>query len=224
MTTPKAVYLESVDIFHDLSSAELEHLGQQTALLRYGRGHLFYVPNDPGEALFILKEGRVQLYRMSPDGRKLIVAVLGQGALFGHMALIGQRLHNTFAEALDDCFVCVWSRQQFQEILLARPDIALRFLEVVGERLFNAEQRLEELAFKRVSARMAGLLLRLNNGHGNTGLIEGYTHQYLADMLGTYRETVTQTLNDFRAKGLIRIGRKSISILDSAGLQTLAEQ
>lgn len=223
MTSVKTAHLERVDLFQDLSLAELADISEQTALVHYSRDHLFYAPNDPGEALYILKEGRVQLYRMSPDGRKLIVALLEAGAVFGHMALIGQRMHNTFAQAVDDCVVSVWSRQRFQDMLLAKPQVTLRFLEAVGERLFNAEQRLEELAFKRVSARMAALLLRLNDGQGGTGTLNGYTHQYLADMMGTYRETVTQTLNDFKSRGLIRIRRKSIEILDPDGLRLIAE-
>ncbi|MBZ0302257.1 MAG: Crp/Fnr family transcriptional regulator [Anaerolineae bacterium] len=216
-------YLESVDVFRDLSAGEVESIGHKTTLMTYQAGHLFYMPDDPGEALFILKQGRVQLYRMSADGRKFVLAVLHPGAVFGHMALVGQRLHNTFAEALDDCVICVWSREEVRHLLMEKPQVALRFLEVMSERLFLAEERLEEIAFKRIPARVASLLIHLDDEHGGSGRLTGYTHQYLADMLGTYRETVTQTLNEFKSEQLIRIGRKSIEILDVPGLQIVAE-
>jgi CRP/FNR family transcriptional regulator, cyclic AMP receptor protein len=219
----KVDYLESVDVFQDLSASEVETLGQKTTLMCYQAGHLFYMPDDPGEALFILKRGRVQLYRMSADGRKFVLAVLHPGAIFGHMALVGQRLHRTFAEALDECVICVWSREEVEQLLLEKPQVALRFLEVVSQRLFLAEERLEEIAFKRIPARVASLLIHLDDEHGGTGRLKGYTHQYLADMLGTHRETVTQTLNEFKQGKLIRIGRKSIEILDAPGLQVVAE-
>ena len=219
----KLDYLESVDLFQDLSATEVESLGHKTTLKAYEAGHLFYMPDDPGEALFILKKGRVQLYRMSPDGRKFVLGTLHEGAVFGHMALVGQRLHNTFAEAMEDCVICVWSRDEVEQTLLMKPHLALRFLEVVSERLFRAEERLEEMTFKRIPARIASLLIQLNDEQGGTGVLSGYTHQYLADVLGTYRETVTQILNEFKNDELIRIGRKSIEILDAPGLKLVAD-
>jgi CRP-like cAMP-binding protein len=219
----KRHYLESVEVFKDLTPSEMEAVSQQTTLMHYSAGYLFYAPDDAGEALFILKQGRVQLYRMSPDGRKFIVATLAAGTIFGHMVLTGQRLHNTFAEAIDDCVICVWNREQVEQLLLEKPRVALRFLETMGQRLFLAEERLEEITFKRIPARMASLLLKLEREQGGRGVLLGYTHQYLADLLGTYRETVTQTLSEFRSQGLIKNGRKAIYLLDTNGLQSIAD-
>jgi CRP-like cAMP-binding protein len=218
----KVEFLETIDIFQDLSPLDIKDIGKQTTMASYKAGHLFYMPSDPGEVLFILKQGHVQLYRISPDGRKLIVAVLQPGAIFGHMALVGQHLHSTFAEALDDCLICVMDRPEVERLLVEKPQVAVRFLESIGQRLFDAELRLEEAVFKRIPARLAGLLLRLDVEGGKSGMLKGYTHQYLADMLGTYRETATQTLNDFQSRNLVRIGRKSIEILDQSGLEHVA--
>lgn len=219
----KSQYLSNVDILRDLSHEELEAIGLQTRLVEHQAGHLFYMPQDPGEVLFILKAGRVQLYRISPDGRKLIIAVLLPGAIFGQMALVGQGLHNTYAEALDDCTICVWSRENVELALRQNPRVALRFLDAVGQRLTEAENRLAEVTFKRLPARLASLLLRLIDTEGQECELRGYTHQHLADILGTYRETVTQILNEFREHGLIDTGRKCIVIQDAVGLQALVE-
>jgi CRP-like cAMP-binding protein len=221
--TIKASYLESVDLFRDLSSHEVESIGLQTRLMSYHAGHLFYVPDDRSEALYILKKGRVELYRMSPDGRRVVVAILQPGTIFGQMTLVGQRLHHTYAEALDDCVICVWSRADVERLILEKPRVALRFLESMGRRLIQTEERLEEATFKRIPARVASLLIELNSEQGEAGIIKGYTHQNLADMLGTYRETVTQTLNDFKSDELIHIGRKSIEILNIGGLRTITD-
>jgi CRP-like cAMP-binding protein len=217
----KVEFLETIDIFQDLSPLEIEGIGQQTTMVAYRARHLFYMPSDPGEVLFILKQGRVQLYRISPDGRKLIVAILHPGAIFGHMALVGQHMYSTFAEALDDCLICVMNRIEIEHLLVEKPQVALRFLEVIGDRLFEAERRLEDSVFKRIPARLAGLLLHLSSESEGV-VLKGYTHQYLADMLGTYRETTTQTLNEFQSRNLIRIGRKSIEILNRNGLEKVA--
>jgi len=162
------------------------------------------------------------LYRISPEGKKLVIATLGSGAVFGEMALLGQQMHNTFAEALEDCQIVVMSRTDLERLILAKPIVGLRMLEITGRRLSEAEERLDDMAFKGIPARLASLLLRLAADRG-VDVITGLTHQDLAETIGTYRETATQVLNDMKAEGLIQIGRKRIDILDPARLQALAE-
>jgi CRP/FNR family transcriptional regulator, cyclic AMP receptor protein len=219
----KSTYLKRTNVLQDLSPQEIDDVGHSTRLVNYSAGHLFYMPDDPGEVMFIVKKGRVQLYRISPDGRKLVVAIMQPGAIFGHMALIGQGLHQTYAQALDDCTVCVWNRTSVEAILLEKPQVALRFLKAVGERLAQAEERLIDVTFKRIPSRLAGLLLQINAEHGHMNELKGFTHQYLADMLGTYRETVSQILNDFKAQQLIEISRKRILLLNRATLLEISE-
>lgn len=222
MNPKKTDYLNQVNALQDLSDDEIEAVSNQTHLVEYKREHIFYMPDDPGEVLFILKKGRVQLYRISPDGRKLVFVILHPGAIFGHMALVGQHLHHTYAQAVDDCVICVWNRQQVEQTFIEKPQIAFRFLEAVGDRLTQVEERLAEVTFEPISMRLASLLLRLDRDGEGTGKLNGYTHQYLADMLGTYRETTTQILNQFKSQALIKTGRKTIEILDADGLKKIA--
>ncbi len=186
------------------------------------RGRVFYRPEEAGEVLFILKEGRVQLYRISPEGKKLVIATLGPHTLFGEMALLGTRMHNTFAEAIEDCLILVMSRTDLERLILNRPQVALRILDITGKRLREAEERLENMAFKGIPARLASLLLRVAEEQ-QSETITGLTHQDLAESVGTYRETTTQVLNDLKGQGLIEIGRKRITILDRERLAVVAE-
>ena len=222
MDQKKTDYLNQVDALQDLSDVEIEQVSDQTYLVDHRSGHIFYMPDDPGDVLFILKKGRIQLYRMSPDGRKLIFAILQPGAIFGDMALVGQHLHQTYAQAIDDCTICVWNRKQVEEMFIDKPQIAFRFLEAVGNRLTQVEERLADVTFQPIATRLATLLLHLDREGDSTGKLSGYTHQYLADMLGTYRETTTQILNQFKAQSLIQTGRKTIDILDKGGLERIA--
>ena len=98
-----------------------------------------------------------------------------------------------------------------------------RFVEALGQRLTEVEAHLEDRAFKSLPARLASLLLELAAKAGSSKPVDGYTHQDLAEMLGTYRETITQTLNEFRQEGLVEIGRKHILILDQVALEAIAE-
>ena len=218
----KLRYLSELAVFQDLSPREMEDLNRVTTMSTVPKGRVFYRPEEPGEVLFILKEGRVQLYRISPEGKKLVITTLGPHTLFGEMALLGAKMHNTFAEAIEDCLICVMSRNDLERLILNKPQVALRILEVTGRRLRDAEERLENMAFKGIPARLASPLLRLADEQGSM-TISGMTHQDLAESVGTYRETATQVLNDLKADGLIEIGRKRIIILNAEGLAAIAE-
>ncbi len=218
----KVGYLRMVDIFRDLSEHEIEEIDRATTVTSSRRGKILYMPEDTSEVLFLLKQGEVQLYRISPDGKKLVIATLEPGAIFGEMALIGQGMHNTFAEATEDSVICVMSRDDVERLLMTKPRVALRIFEVLGERLKEAESRQEEIAFKGIPARLASLLLQLSERE-DSNVITGLTHQDLGEQVGTYRETTTQTLNTFKSEGLIDIGRKRITILDREGLARIAE-
>ncbi len=216
----KMRFLSELAIFQDLAPREMEELNRIITVSTVSKGRVFYRPEEPGEVLFILKEGRVQLYRISPEGKKLVITTLGPHTLFGEMALLGTKMHNTFAEAVEDCLICVMSRTDLERLILNKPQVALRILEATGKRLREAEERLENMAFKGIPARLASLLLRLADEQGSD-VINGLTHQDLAESVGTYRETATQVLNDLKTTGYITIGRKKITIVDRAGLEAV---
>lgn len=223
MQQTKLTYLSNIDIFRDLSASELAEMDRQITMSSCESGKIFYMPEDSGEVLFLLKKGRVQLYRISPNGKKLVVSTLGPGAIFGEMSLVGQGMHNTFAESVDECLLCVMSRADVERLMKEKPQVAFRFVESLGDRVTHLESRLEEIAFKSIPARLASLLLRLSDEQGSGDEVNGYTHQDLGEMLGTYRETITQTLNDFKAQGLIEISRKHIQLIERDNLEFLAE-
>jgi CRP-like cAMP-binding protein len=216
----KIGYLSAMDLFRDLTPAEMEEIDRATVMQTCRAGRVFYTPGETGEVLFILKQGRVQLYRMSPEGRKLVIARLEPVCFFGEMSCVGQGMYNTFAEATEDSLICTMSRHDVERLLLAKPKVAVRILEAIGQRLVSAEQQLEEMAFKGLIPRVAALLLRAAEGDD----VKGLSHQDLADQLGVYRETVTNALNELKTAGIIDIGRKRISIVDRIRLERAASE
>ena len=218
----KVNFLSSTDIFRDLSSADLEELDRVTAMSTCRRGKVFYTPGETGEVLFILKRGRVNLHRINPDGKKLVTATIGAGTVFGEMSLVGQGMYDTFAEAAEDCTLCVMSRADVEHLLLSKPRVGLRFMELMANRLRDVETRMENVAFKSVPSRLATSLLQL--AEGGNGEISGVSHQDLADMVGTYRETVTRILNEFRGDGYINLGRLNVKLLKPEELHDIAER
>jgi CRP-like cAMP-binding protein len=213
--------MSAADVFHDLSEEDVAEINRFITVKEVEKGRIIYMPEDTGDVLFILRSGRVQLYRLSSDGRKLVLSILGPGAIFGEMSMVEQGEHQTFAEAVEDSRVCMLGRQDIERLILDHPQIALRLVNVIGQRLAETESRLKDIAFKSVPARVASLLLQLA-GEGRLE-INGFTHQEISEIVGTYRETTTQTLNEFRNQGLISIGRKHIQILDTEQLSKIAQ-
>lgn len=215
----KPGFLREVRVFAPLSEEEHRWLNTNTTMVTYERGRLFYRPNERGEVLFILKRGRVNFFRLSGDGRKLTVTTLRAGTIFGEMALMGQAMYGCFAEAAEDCLLCVLSRSDMQTIIRRNPEVALRLLDELGTRLQEREAALEALAFRSVPSRLASLLLVEADAFG---LISGQTHQDLANSLGTHRETVSETLGKFRVRRLVVTEPKRIKLLDLEGLEAIA--
>jgi CRP/FNR family cyclic AMP-dependent transcriptional regulator len=216
----KLGYLRHVDILAPLSPDEHQWVADNTTMVTCPRGRIFYTPDDAGEVIFLLKQGRVSLYRLTPEGRKLTIATLNAGACFGEMGLLGQGMYGCHAEADTDCLLCVMSRSDLQTLMRRNPEVAIRLLDVLGNRLLEREQEMEQLAFRGIPARLAALLLRETDAYG---AVTGRSHQDFADRLGTYRETVSQTLGRFRAEGLVAVEPKRIRILDEEGLRAYAE-
>lgn len=196
----------------------LEQAGTATPVMR---GDTIAPPAN-AEALYCVKKGRIQISRVDIDGAKQVVATLEPGALFGKMAPLGQHMNQLSAEALDDSVVIVINRANLERLFKTYPDVGLHIMELLGKRLIEAEARLEDIAFKSIPSRLASLLLRLMPNGKN--LVIGYTHQELADMIGTYRETTTQTLNNFKEQGMVQIGRKRIEVRNRSALEHLAER
>ncbi len=208
-------------MFRDLPRSEVERLAETTRMITCPRGKVVYRPGESNEALFLLKTGRVQIVRESTDGKRLISAVLGPHTFFGEMALVGQRFpQDSTAEAVEEALICVLSRKDLERLVLQHPKVGLRFLEQVSARLLETEAVVEDFAFKSAPARLAGALLRLAETGPDQTI--NASHQELADMIAAYRETVTLALDGFQARGLVRLGRRSIQILDRRVLEEMA--
>lgn len=218
--------MREVDIFADLDEREMDALAAAAPMKTYPAGALIYTPHQPLEALFILKRGRIRIFRVSSDGRALTTAVINPGTIFGEMVIVGQQMHDSFAEALDEVVVCVMSKADVQRLLLGDRRIAARIAETLGRRLAELEHRLSDAVFKSVPERLAGTLAVMGSSRQPRPLARGVqvhlTHEQPAALAGTSRETTTKILDEFAEQGLIRLGRGRITILDATTLAGLA--
>jgi CRP/FNR family transcriptional regulator, cyclic AMP receptor protein len=221
MAQHKIEALRQVPVLAPAHERELEVLSTISTLVDFGKGHLFYQPEDCSQAVYMLTKGRIHLYRLNPEGKKLIVDILGTGALFDDMALLNDNVHHSFAEAADACTVLVVDRTAFRDFVMRNPQILLNVMQHVASRMRSIEEKMERIAFQNLPARFSHLLLDLAQRQGSSTVI-GFTHQELAESVGTYRETATQVLNSLQSEGHINISRQRIAILQPEQLAATA--
>jgi CRP/FNR family transcriptional regulator, cyclic AMP receptor protein len=218
---PKIETLRQVPVLAPAHERDLEALLSISRLADFRKNHLFYQPEDRSQTVYMLITGRVHLYRINPDGKKLIVDMLGPGALFDDMALLNDNVHHSFAQAAEPCTALVVDRQGFHDFVMRTPQVLLNVMQHAAHRMRTIEEKMERMAFQNLPARLSHLLLHLAQKQGG-GTVIGYTHQDLAESVGTYRETATQVLNVFKSEGYIDIGRQHIAILQPDQLAATA--
>lgn len=219
--TDRTMILREFDLFQDLNDEEMVFINQAAPMSRLAAGQTLYSPLRPTEVLFILKSGRIRLYQIGTDGRTLTTAILEAGQVFGEMAALGQRLDQTYAETLEPCVVCLMSRADVERLLLSDARVATRIAEFLGGRIAELERRLGDSVLKHAPERICALLARLVRASGNDTI--RLTHEQLADLAGTSRETVTKVLGELAGRRVVELKRGRIVVRDSSAVQQLAE-
>ena len=214
--------LMAMDLFADLKEDVIASFYQRMSQRKYAKGQLIYLQDEPTPGLFLLRQGSVQVYRMTSNGKRLELATIHAGTFFGEVPLLGEAVHHASAEAVEDVMVGVLSRAQLEQIIRDWPVVGLRLISELSRRINLDASRLEELAYQSAPARLAAALLRLHQADGEHMIT--MTHQELGEVTGLLRETVTKMLNEFRVAGLVELYRGRIHLCDVAGLQRLLKE
>lgn len=223
----KLWYLKQFNLFEEFNPAEMEALVPITHMEKVPARQVVYLPDDPSDRVFFLKEGRVKISKLSEDGKEVTLAILEPGEIFGELALVDEGPRGTVAEVLEDTFICYIERLDFQKLLDRKPELALKISKLIGARRKALEVKIEDLVFRDVNARLAKLLLELAESYGTT-VVAGVridvklTHKELANLIGSTRETTTAALNDFRRRGLITNDKRRLIVVNRSGLESVA--
>ncbi len=219
--------LSEVELFADLSAEEIAAFDLMAPARTFLNGEIVFSQSQPITALFILKKGRVRIFRVTEDGKALTMAILEPGAVFGEMLLVGQRMYDNYAEAIEDTQICQLSVRDVERHMLSDPRIAIRVSRYLGEQVARLEERLTDLALRPLIARTASTLVRLAGsqrvsriGHVTIRL----THDQLAGLLGATRESTSKTMADLASRGLLRQARGRIVLTDLDGLTILSKR
>ncbi len=221
----KLWHLEQINIFRDLTTEDLQRIDDHTSMRTMDKGKYIYFPDDPSKVVFLLKKGKVKIGTYSNDGKEIIKAILEPGEIFGELSIMGQEKRKDFAQALtSDARFCAIGVEEMKEILAGSPKLNFEVIKTIGDRLEKIERRLESLVFK--DARQRILEFILNNAR-DKGTTVGYglkfkhdlTHQDIANLTATSRQTVTIVLNELREMELINFDRKSVLVHDTKELE-----
>jgi CRP-like cAMP-binding protein len=219
--------LSMVDIFEPLTEEEIESLNGQLPDRHLQGGEIFFGPRDRSERLFILQRGRVRIFRSTPDGREFTLAVVEAGTVFGEMALTGQRLEGAYAQALAPSQVSTMLRADLERLILEKPEVGLRIMQLLSERLRRQETRLEDVGMKDVRARLASIIVLLVESEGvRSGdgyrIPAHYTHERLGTMIGANRTAVTRAFGLLQDEGVVQLRRRLIYVTDIDALKRSA--
>ena len=219
--------LSLVDIFEPLSEQEIERLDGQLPDVHLEPGQMLYGPQDQTERLFLIQKGKVRIFRTTPDGRELTLAVVESGTVFGEMALTGQQLEGAYAQAMEPSQVSTMARADLERLVLEKPEVGLKIMHVLSERLRRYETRLEDVTMKDVRSRLAGIILLLVESEGlrtGTGyrIPAHYTHERLGTMVGANRVAVTRAFGLLQDEGVVELRRRLIHVEDIEALRRSA--
>ncbi|MFZ4634188.1 MAG: Crp/Fnr family transcriptional regulator [Saprospiraceae bacterium] len=219
-------HLENIDVTHILCPMKLsnEDLMAKHMHKRFKKGEQVFVPNDLSDRIFFINEGRIKLSSMNDEGKEVTKAILGKGEVFGELALLGESKRRDFATALEDTDTCVVTLEELRGLMRNRSELNLFFMRMFGARQLEMERRLESLVFRDSRSRIVEFLVHLIDTKGERVGYEWVirkfiTHQEIANLTATSRQTVTTTLNDLRAMKLLTFNRSRMLVRDLEGLR-----
>jgi CRP/FNR family transcriptional regulator/CRP/FNR family cyclic AMP-dependent transcriptional regulator len=217
-------YLKQVDIFVNLGDEDIQELMSVARKRTFRAGEVIFHQEDPGQVLYVIREGKVKISLISPDGQEISLVVFGKGECFGELALLDGEPRSADATALERVECYTLQRSDFHKAIMKNPKIAIQILEVLSKRLRKTDKQVEDLIFLDVYGRVAKKLLELAEEHGiqveNGVMIDvRLTQQELASMVGASRESVNKVMGYFMDKHYISTDKHRITIRELADLQ-----
>ncbi|MEX2336722.1 MAG: Crp/Fnr family transcriptional regulator [Fulvivirga sp.] len=218
----KLWYLENFSMLKALSKEEKGKLDRMAVMQHVAKKQVLYFPPDSSNSIYMLKAGKVKISRTTPGGKEIILAILGAGEVFGELGIIGQQEREEIAEVTDNAIICKVDIEDLQVLMKDNPKFNTEVLKFIGFRLKRVQGRLEALIFKNAEQRIRSLIKELAVEHGRSIAGDenqrevklGLTHEDIAKLTATSRQTVTTQFNVLEKSGIIKYDRKRIYIRD----------
>ena len=220
---PKTAALSEIALFAALSESEVQVLAQRAVERRFAPEEILFWEGEPCAGVFLIIQGSVKIFRTSPAGREVMLAIEAAPSSVAELPLFDGGPYPASVRAVESVVSLFINKSDFQQVCRQYPDVALKVLAVVGQRLRHLVGLIESMTFGSVTQRLARLLLETSKGAGAQAFDLTMTHQELASRLGTVREVVSRNLARFRSAGLISMHGHQVQIVNRAGLEQEAE-
>ncbi|MBI2252946.1 MAG: Crp/Fnr family transcriptional regulator [Armatimonadetes bacterium] len=224
----KLWYLKRFNLFKSLPPEDIETLAKISYMINVKQREPIYFPGETANTIYTIKSGLVKISKLSPDGKEIILVILSQGEIFGEMTIMGEEFRDVEAKAMEDTLLCVSKKDDFLNILRKNPKFSFSITKLISFRLKQIEAKLENLLFKDVPTRLAETLIQLSQQYGiatarGAKFKARFTHQDLANLIGSTRETVSSFLAAWKKDGIIDMEGRKIVLLNLDKLHQLAK-
>lgn len=213
----KLWYLSQISLFDALPMEDLMEIERMTPMVTLKKNEMIQTPDTFREGLYMLKEGKLKLYKINSEGKQFIASILGAGNVFGEIDSFSLGTRDTFIETMEETILCSIGKDQFEQFLIERPHLAVKIMKELSSLLKERDAMLTQLALGNVSDKVLHLLVKLAEKFGVPE--EAYhkidmplSHQEIANMIGSTRETVTVVLSELTKVKMIKTGRMSVHI------------
>jgi CRP/FNR family cyclic AMP-dependent transcriptional regulator len=219
-----ADFLTTVPLFASLAPAEVAAFALLLREKSYPKGSVILFEDDPGDSLFVVREGRVKVVLVSEEGREVILGILGVGEHFGELSLIDDEPRSAHVVAMEESTLLVLRRDDFRRRVEQNPAVAWALLIEMSHRLRRADDKIGSLVLLDVPGRIARVLLDASVESGSDDIEKPLTHQTIAHVIGASRETVSRAMREFVEAGWIATEARRIRIADRAALEKRSQQ
>jgi CRP-like cAMP-binding protein len=199
----------------------IEKLAEITSEKEFSKGELIFGPYDTEEKIFVVREGEVEIYQLSPEGKKVIIDILVPGNIFGNSSFSSKPFVevNDFAVARSRVILCIFRKSDFMNVLRTMPQVAMSLIEEISAKLNETDSRIRDLALSNATTRLIGELMRFAKKVGkevDDKIVVGtkLTHEELAGMTGVTRETVTRVLKKLRQEKIVDLDKSRHIVID----------
>jgi CRP/FNR family transcriptional regulator len=220
--------IHKVPIFSSLDHQDIVKISSLIEHKQYKKGEYIFSIGDVLDSIVIINEGSAKAFKYTPEGREQILYVFSEGDFFGEQHLLSNHTASFTVEALENVKTCTLTKAQFQQLLHSYPNIAIKIIEELGDRMMRLENAMQSMGVRSVDTRIATLLLDFSKKYG-IQTSEGITirlplsREGIANYLGIARETVSRKLSQMENEHIIRsVSNKNLVVLDINALEQAA--
>lgn len=212
--------LSEFPLFHELNNHEIGEIASISITREWNKGSHVFFQDEPIENVYFIFEGKVKIYKTDMEGKEQIVSLLKKGDMFPHVGFFRKGGYPAFSEILENSILIVVPIAQFEVVLIEHPDLCIKVLKVLGEKIIDFQERLESQILNNTYQQIMKLIIRLGKEHGQV-LPDGsiilkseFTNRDLARMIGTTRETVSRMLTKLKKEHRIKTDANHNLIFD----------